>query len=183
MRAENRRIILEKMPQNAICAEIGVWDGGFSEVIIEVTSPKVLHLIDPWLFQPEYKNSAFGRKPHEYLMDDKFASVSKLFKDNKHVKIHKAFSSDALETFEDDYLDWVYIDGNHNYDIVSKDLEICRQKVKPNGIISGDDYYWRNKKPDPPVKRAVQEFLTKLGDSASFELIGQQYFIQLKNNN
>lgn len=180
-RVENRTNLLEKMPKNAVCAEIGVWDGAFSKVIIDITSPKKIHLIDPWLFQPEYKNTAFGRVAQKDVMNDKYLSVKKMFEKNNNVEIHKAFSHDALETFDDNYLDWVYIDGNHNYDVVSKDLEICRKKVKSDGIISGDDYYWRGKK-DAPVKAAVQEFLAKLGDRASFSIQGQQYFIQLSDS-
>ena len=43
-----RKFLLEMMPKNSVCAEIGVNQGQFSKEILEVVQPKKLHLIDPW---------------------------------------------------------------------------------------------------------------------------------------
>jgi hypothetical protein len=178
-RVENRRALLEMMPKGAVCAEIGVWDGGFSEVILEVTEPAKLHLIDPWLYQPDFRNSAFGRKANIDKMDDKYTAVKKLFEGDDRIEIHRALSHAALESFEDGALDWVYIDGNHNYDIVSVDIALSLQKVKPDGIISGDDLFWNPDK-GKPVATAVRETLRKLGDAVEYQRFGQQWFMQLR---
>jgi predicted O-methyltransferase YrrM len=54
-------------------------------------------------------------------------------------------------------LDFVYIDGDHSYEGVKIDLEISLRKLKPGGLITGDDYgpgnWWQG-----GVKRAVDEF-------------------------
>ncbi|MBT6097750.1 MAG: hypothetical protein HN582_13185 [Marinovum sp.] len=47
-RHANRLRMLAQMPKNGRCAEIGVWNGGFSGAILDVTRPKELTLIDPW---------------------------------------------------------------------------------------------------------------------------------------
>ncbi len=177
-REEKRQQVLEMMPKGAVCAEIGVWDGGFSERILETTQPHALHLIDPWTFQPEFRNSAFGREAHRDKMDDKFAAVSARFADDARVTIHRKMSDEALEEFEDGALDWVYLDGNHNYDVVSNDLRLCLRKVKPNGIIAGDDLLW-NVENGAPVRRAVREVRRQLGDAATFHRLGQQYVLEL----
>jgi hypothetical protein len=44
---ERRDPLLELMPSDAVCAEIGVHLGDFSERILTFTRPRVLHLIDP----------------------------------------------------------------------------------------------------------------------------------------
>ena len=66
-------------------------------------------------------------------------------------------SESALSEFEDGSLDFVYIDGNHLYEFVKKDLELSLRKMKPGGYITGDDYspggWWKG-----GVKRAVDEF-------------------------
>lgn len=50
------------------------------------------------------------------------------------------FSSDALEDFEDNSLDFVYIDGNHTLPYISMDIFGWERKVRKDGIISGHDY-------------------------------------------
>lgn len=50
------------------------------------------------------------------------------------------FSMDALDDFEDNSLDFVYIDGNHTLPYVAQDIFGWERKVKHGGIISGHDY-------------------------------------------
>lgn len=52
-----------------------------------------------------------------------------------------AYSSDpeALAVIASRQWDMIYIDGNHDYDIVLKDWEACSKAVKPGGIIILDD--------------------------------------------
>ena len=57
----------------------------------------------------------------------------------ENVTICKGFSAEVLASFPDNYFDWVYIDGNHLYEFVKKDVELSFQKVKPGGVIAGDD--------------------------------------------
>lgn len=73
--------------------------------------------------------------------------------------IHVGNDLEILETFPDNYFDWVYIDSTHQFEQTLKELHIADKKVKPNGIICGHDY-----EPDPShqhhgVFRAVQEFV------------------------
>lgn len=172
--------LLEMMPKGAACAEIGVWEGGFSARILEVCAPKELHLIDPWLYQPEFADTGFGRKKNEHLMDEKYASVVEKFRADTRVKVHRGMSADVLEGFADGSLDWVYIDGNHNEPFVGQDLALCLAKVKANGIIAGDDFNWNAEKLGAPVKRAVEALVAGLGSKAELTVMGNQYIIQLK---
>ena len=47
--------------------------------------------------------------------------------------------------------DIVWIDADHSYDAVARDIDLYRDKVKPGGIVCGHDYDW------PEVHRAVHE--------------------------
>lgn len=49
-------------------------------------------------------------------------------------------------------LDFIYIDGNHNYEFIRKDIELGMTIVKAGGIVGGHDYRL-------VVKRAVDEFV------------------------
>lgn len=172
--------LLELMPKGGVCAEIGVWEGNFSERILAETEPAELHLIDPWLYQPEFGNTGFGRKKNEHLMEEKYLSVVEKFRSHARVKIHRAMSEAALEALPDGTLDWVYIDGNHNEPFINQDLEICLRKVKPDGIIAGDDFNWQSDNLGAPVKRAVEAVVTLLGPRAELQVMANQYIIRLK---
>lgn len=175
-----RRQILHEMPQNAVCAEIGVWKGDYSNHILTITSPKRLHLIDPWEFQSEFPDRMYGGTfaKNQKDMDEIFQSVKDKFDGCTNVVINKGKSEEMLQDFPDGYLDWVYIDGNHYYEYVIKDLEICFKKVRSGGIIAGDDYYW-GKEYGYPVYKAVQEFISNKRLKDRFRVIESQYLITL----
>lgn len=62
-------------------------------------------------------------------------------------------SDDAVKIYRDNSLDFVLVDGSHEYNQVYKDVSQWLKKIKPGGIIAGDDYDW------PGVERAVKELL------------------------
>jgi SAM-dependent methyltransferase len=51
-------------------------------------------------------------------------------------------SVQAAGTFEDQSLDFVMIDGAHDYASVRNDVRSWFPKVKPGGVIAGDDVLW-----------------------------------------
>lgn len=128
-----RETMLEFMPKNAVVAELGVDEGNFSSQILSITSPRRLHLIDIW------------------YNDDIRSKVEEKF--NKQVAsgkivINKGYSIDELNKFPDGYLNWVYIDTDHTYATTVQELELCRVKVKEDGIIAGHDFIkgsWKSK--------------------------------------
>lgn len=172
--------LLEAMPKGCVVAEIGVWEGDFSQRILDICAPKELHLIDPWLYMPEFGNTGFGKKKNEHLMEARYHKVVERFANDPRVKVHRALSDVALSSFPDAFLDWVYIDGNHNDPIIGSDLALSLLKVKPNGIIAGDDFNWMSDAQAAPVKRAVEAMLATLGSQASIRLLANQYIVSLK---
>ena len=56
----------------------------------------------------------------------------------------------------------MYVDAAHDYDNVSKDLEMCLRIVKPGGLISGHDYVrWVDPTVRHGVVEAVNEFVNR----------------------
>ena len=60
------------------------------------------------------------------------------------------------------YNDFVYIDGNHSYDFVKKDIELYYPRVREGGVFGGHDFHAMADK-DYGVARAVLEFVDKEG--------------------
>jgi hypothetical protein len=126
---KNRIKLLKYLPKNSVVAEIGVDKGDFSEKILQITSPIKLHLIDCW-------NSKRYHKGLSNLVENKFNEEITKGK----VQINRGLSTEVLLKFDDNYFDWVYIDTDHSYEVTKAELEICKNKVKQNGLISGHDF-------------------------------------------
>lgn len=161
-----RYFLLGRLPRHSVCAEIGVYKGDFSEMVLDVVKPKVLHLIDPWKYEPHptYTKSWYGgtQGADQAHMDSIYDNVKRRFKreiQSGMVCIHRLPSAEASTEFPEGHFDWVYIDGNHLYDFVKNDLELYYPKVKAGGIIAGDDYetegWWGG-----GIRKAVEEFIT-----------------------
>jgi hypothetical protein len=162
---DKRMFLLKMLPKKAVCVEIGVHKGDFSEQILNITNPKELNLIDPWKHEESdtYKDAWYGGKARrgQQEMDQRYQSVCNRFQTDiatGKVKIHRDYSEGGLSRFPDNSLDWIYIDRNHLYEFVKKDLELSFEKTKPGGYITGDDYmeegWWQG-----GVKKAVDEFV------------------------
>ncbi|MEM1075090.1 MAG: glycosyltransferase family 2 protein [Pseudomonadota bacterium] len=177
-RHNNRLKMLERLPKNGRGAEIGVWNGGFSEFILKVTRPKELTLIDPWDLLSDQSEDERTHKKHAdaNFMEDMFLNVTKLYGQMENVKIVKGFSADVLSDFPDNYFDWVYIDGNHQYDFVKKDVEIAFRKVRSGGTIAGDDFFWK-RNDRMHVKEAVLDAMRAHGMKNRPNRFGQQFMI------
>jgi len=147
----NKPALLDFLPKQAVVGEIGVSRGDYSEKILSQTLPRNLHLIDAW------KDKRYGS--FKEIVENRFAKEINL----GQVFICQGFSTTVLESFDDGYFDWVYIDSNHTYETTARELELCLKKVKPNGIIAGHDYVTGSwlKKIRYGVIEAVNEFCTK----------------------
>ena len=177
-RYQTRQKMLAKLPKGGICAEIGVWTGQFSIQILEVTEPRELVLIDPWDLisaQPDEDRSN-DKHADASFMKDMYQSIVDLYGALPQVRIIKGLSEPVMSTFPDGHFDWVYIDGNHLFDFVLRDIQIAYDKVKPGGVIVGDDLFWK-KNGRQHVREAVFACLKFWGDKVRFEKVGAQFMI------
>lgn len=177
---DSRMFLLNKMPPNAICAEIGSWKGDFSHEILKETKPKKLYLVDPYKYVADYEGAWYGgTQGSQKMMDEIHDSVSNRFADEIKqgtLEIIRNNSEDGFKKFEKHTFDWVYIDGNHLYEFVKKDLYSSWDKVKIGGFLTGDDYglegWWDN-----GVTKAVDEFIKVNSNSLGYTEIRDTQFI------
>lgn len=115
-------------------AEIGVLDGTYSQIMCEANPGVKLYCIDAWKRHKgylDYTRSSTFSNAHE--------RATKILAPYNCELIRK-FSMDAVKKFEDESLDFVYIDGNHDFQNVTNDIVEWSKKVRKGGIIAGHDY-------------------------------------------
>lgn len=133
--------IVNRMPDGARLVEIGTYKGcSFSYLVIEaINSGKKFDIVGvdacPW------------------------PDVEKDFHTNMEpLKGHfrTLFGGDSFERakdFEDESIDFCFIDANHTYDYVIRDIQAYLPKMKPGGIMAGHDFNGAH----PGVVQAVIE--------------------------
>lgn len=177
-RRKNRDNFLKLLPSNSVCAEVGVFQGNFSKRILKITKPKLLFLIDLW--DTEYAQTliklVYGKPKKNYNLEQEYAIVIAKFAHHDNVKIIRQDSVKALESFPDNFFDWVYIDDDHTYDYVKRDLEASLKKVKVNGLITGDDYSMQSNYRKNNVLKAVHEFINV--HNYELKIMGDQFIIK-----
>lgn len=120
---------------NAKIVEIGTDEGNFAEFILDNTKYSTLYCIDPYIKYENYHDS-INNKTGDYLYYKTLYKLKSKF--NNRVQIIRNFSEEAANFIPED-IDLIYIDGNHEYNYVLKDLELYYNKVKEGGLIIGDD--------------------------------------------
>lgn len=156
--------ILE-VPSNPNIMEIGVFDAGFSKVLLKTFKPNMLYLVDP--FQGDISSGdQDGNDVRTFKGDQLYKDVCTLFRDDRNVSILKTFSKE-MSMLTDSSLDLVYLDGDHSYEGCKSDLAMAFDKVKQNGWICGHDFMMNHAKTsnvyDFGVKSAVMEFCIEHG--------------------
>ena len=82
----------------------------------------------------------------------------KLAKYKDKAEILKLTSDEAVNLLPNN-LDFIYIDGNHDYEYVKKDIKNYYKKLRKGGILAGDDI--QNRRIPNGVAKALAEFAVK----------------------
>jgi SAM-dependent methyltransferase len=152
----DRYHLLKYLPKNGKGAEVGVLGGDWSELLLSITEPSELALIDTYYSNDYDHKKRFTKKNHEAYIKEKFSAHG------DKVKVMKGLSWDMLDKIDADYFDWIYIDAAHDYKSVVKDLKASFRVLKPGGYIIMNDYisYDHFTKEEYGVVQATNEFMT-----------------------
>lgn len=96
-------------------------------------------------------------------LDKQYQNVlNKSFDYKGRVAISRKFSHEAAQDFPDEYFDYIYLDADHTYEAVKRDLEVWWPKLKKNGLIGLHDYEnVTHEGVEFGVVKAVTEFISK----------------------
>jgi len=138
-----------KQSTNRTMIEIGSYMGESTMMFASSGIFKTIHSIEPHTGNEKFNN--------EYGYDWK--DIQKEYKINtrhfNNIIHHKDYSYNIVDNFDDNSIDFIYIDADHTYESVKRDIELYLPKVKDGGIIGGHDYRpeWKG------VVEAVNEML------------------------
>ena len=126
-------MVVKHFPNNSHFVEIGLGYGKSSaylavEIINSEKSIK-LDCVDCW-----------------DMHDDPNQDYTMAFKNNLEpvwdkldISVIQNFSTEASKLYKDNSLDFVFIDGDHSYEAVTKDINHWLPKLKKTGLIAGQD--------------------------------------------
>jgi len=172
--------IINKLPNESHIVEIGAFKGkstAFLVVEILKSGKKIkLDVIDSWNGENETKEpwADYISEPAK----NHFKPTGDIFEEFKNNLMPvwgkfnpiQSLSAPAAKLFNDKTLDFIFIDGDHQYEGIKKDLIAWRPKMKDGSIMAGDDY-----NPSWGVTRAVDEFFGK----QNVKVLEGQWMVQL----
>lgn len=126
------KFIKENLKGELIGVEVGVQKGNHAMEIFNSLNLEKLYLIDIW--------RPYIQEKRELNFANDYENVLQKFNGKENVIIMRQDSIEASKQFEENSLDFVYIDDCHQYEFVKKDIEAWLPKVKKGGILSGHDY-------------------------------------------
>jgi len=131
--------------------EIGSFAGESTEVFSRYLGQVIA--VDPWdaSYEEDVLLGCNAGSMRDYIVASGLSPMSEIEKlfdartsHAKNVTKVKAFDHDALSQFEDECIDFLYIDSIHTYEHVKETISRWMPKLRCNGIMGGHDYSEKN---------------------------------------
>lgn len=120
--------------------EVGVFLGRYTKVLAR--SGLRIYGVDPWSVFVDYPY--YGKEDNQEREDKRYEEAKTRLAPYPNCTIIRKTSMDAVKDFENDSIDFVYIDGNHSFKYVAEDICEWIKRVKPGGFVCGHDYIYAN---------------------------------------
>lgn len=138
-----------------IAVECGVAEGNFSFDLLELGIEK-LYSIDAW---QTLNQTGDGAQPQSWHDKNYHTASFRLMKFKGKSVIIKGITSEVANQIEDNSCGLIYLDGDHSYEGVKKDVEVYWSKLVSGGILATHD--WND--PNYGTKKFFEEFAAENG--------------------
>ncbi len=138
----------------SIGVEVGVAEGNSSKDFLD-NGLETLYSVDAWQTLNQKGDGGYEQEWHDKNYAD---AKERLARFKERSIIIKGLSQEVAEGFENESIGFLYLDGDHSYEGVKRDLEAWVPKVVKGGVIAGHDYL----SGEYGVNQAVNEFANKL---------------------
>ena len=161
-----------------LCFEIGVFRGSSLMCFAESLEETGGHVfgIDPYEIEA-LKNQVPDKKMNNYIyntlfteqkvLDDMYSELIEVIKKNNLEEIVTLVRKKSKDvSMEENIIDVLHIDGNHDYEYVSQDIILYLPLVRKGGYIIMDDTKWAG------VDKAIKKYMTAtlVKDGGSFKV-------------
>jgi hypothetical protein len=127
--------------------EVGTFKGEFASTVASSWRCSTLHTCDPWKHYEGYVDGCvldFGNSRKPIPMSELEAEArGRLAAHGSKVTIHKVSGATLLKEFVPGSLSFVYLDGNHAYEVVKAEMELAWRALSPGGLLGLHDTYYR----------------------------------------
>src|SRR3990167_8168404 len=142
-------------------AEIGTDQGEYAEVLCKANHNLNLICIDPWKAEAYERGQQPESGENQEFFDKRYEeTVERLKPYDGRCHIIRETSMEVAKIVGNNSLDFVYIDGNHDFLNVAQDMHYWLKKVRPGGILAGHDYVRYPSRKFNHVQNVVNEYST-----------------------
>lgn len=115
--------------------EIGTRFGDYAKILLDANPACQLTCVDPWM--------AYNNRSKQW-QDDSYQRALNLLQpyiQQGRCELCRRPSMEAVGSWSDNSLDFVFIDGNHDFDFAMEDIIYWSKKVKTGGVVAVHDYH------------------------------------------
>ena len=145
--------LAERAKESKCIVELGSWKGRSTKAMAMMT-PGKLYAVDAW--NGSSNGDATGteatQRGRDTIKGEFFDNVVTHHTNVVVTDVQHEFAGTALKHLAGE-VDLAFIDGDHQYDHVKRDILTCLDLMAPGGLISGHDFN------EPGVEKAVRELL------------------------
>ena len=134
------REIYASQPDNIKAVEVGCFMGRSLCSVADILLAKNISVVAVDAFNPQPKNETFAAVLNSLDLKATCAENLASFGITTEVELIKMPSHQASELFEENYFDLIFLDADHTYQSVIRDIECWRPRLKPGGLLAGHDY-------------------------------------------
>jgi predicted O-methyltransferase YrrM len=159
------------------CVEIGSFEGKGSIVIMDTlckNKNSVLYCIDP--FDDEYVKDNEAMSFWNNACNGQHSRFKHNTANMPKIIEMRGYSDIMIPVFEDDSIDFCYIDGDHSPEQVYKDITNMLRKMKNNSIVLFDDYLWEVN--GIVTKKGIDRFLEEY--KGKYDLLFSNYQLAIR---